>query len=108
MNKYRNVKTQIDGITFDSRKEAARYCELKIMERAGLIRNLQLQPKFEIQPSYIKSGKKVRAIIYIADFSYRQKNGKLIVEDVKGKRTKEYLLKKKLVEYRYDFEITEV
>lgn len=107
MNKYYNVKTTIDGITFDSKKEAARFCELRLLERAKAISDLQLQPKFEIQPEYIKNGKKVRAIYYIADFSYKE-NGRLVVEDVKGKRTKEYLLKKKLVEYRYDFTIKEI
>ena len=108
MSKYHNIKTTIDGITFDSKKEAARFCELRLMERAKLIRDLKLQPRFEIQPSYIKNGRKVRAIEYIADFSYYNESGKFIVEDVKGKRTKDYLLKKKLIEYRYDFEITEV
>ena len=107
MNKYYNVKTTIDGITFDSKKEAARYCELKLLEQGKVISDLQLQPKFEIQPEYIKNGKKVRPIEYIADFSYKE-NGRFIVEDVKGKRTKEYLLKKKLVEYKYDFTIKEI
>jgi hypothetical protein len=108
MNKYHNVKTTIDGITFDSKKEAVRFCELRLLERAGEISGLQLQPKFLIQEAYIKNGRKVQAIYYIADFSYREKNGRFVVEDVKGQRTHDYLLKKKLIEYRYDFEITEV
>lgn len=107
MSKYYNVKTTIDGITFDSKKEAARYCELKLLEQGKVITDLQLQPKFEIQPGYIKNGRKVKPVYYIADFSYKE-NGRLIVEDVKGKRTKEYLLKKKLVEYKYPFEIKEI
>ncbi|MBN1114444.1 MAG: DUF1064 domain-containing protein, partial [Oligoflexia bacterium] len=60
-NKYKNVKTTVDGITFDSKKEADRYSELKLLERAGKIKDLILQPKFEIIPAYEKDGKKVRA-----------------------------------------------
>ena len=100
--KYHNKETVVDGITFDSRLEAARYRELKLMERAGAIQALTLQPEFELQPPFKKNGKTYRRIVYKADFSYYSvKEGKVIVEDTKGYVTKEYALKKKLFEYRY-------
>lgn len=98
--KYRNKKTTIDGITFSSKGEANRYCELKLLERAGLISDLQLQPKFELQPKFKKDGKTIRAINYIADFQYVE-NGQIVVEDFKGVITKEFSIKKKMFEYRY-------
>ena len=108
MNKYGNHKTTIDGITFDSKHEAERYCELKMLERGKQIYDLKLQPRFEIQPSYKKNGKTVRAVEYVADFSYYDKTGRFIVEDAKGMKTDVYRLKKKLIEFRYDFTIEEV
>ena len=102
MSKYKSKKMVIDGITFDSKKEAYRYCELKLLEKAGKIKDLELQHKFELQPSFKKNGRTIRAVYYIADFTYfdleRMKN---VVEDVKGFRTKEYLLKKKMFEYKF-------
>jgi hypothetical protein len=100
MNKYRNVKTTVDGIKFDSQAEANRYCELKLLERAGRIKDLKLQPKFPILPGYDKNGKKIRPIYYIGDFAYIE-NGNKVVEDVKGMETKEFKLKKKMFEYQY-------
>ena len=101
MNKYRNTKTIVDNIKFDSKAEAKRYIELKLLERAGEISDLKLQPKFVLQDKYKNNkGQTVRAITYKADFSYME-NGKLIVEDVKGMETKEFKLKKKLLEYKY-------
>ena len=107
MSKYRNIKTTIDGITFDSRKEADRYCELKLLQRAGAITDLKLQVPFELQPAFTVNGKKIRAIYYIADFMYCQ-NGVYVVEDVKGRKTKEYMLKRKMYAYKYKDEIREV
>ena len=99
-SKYGSAKTVVDGITFDSRKEARRYAELKILEKAGRIEDLRLQPEFEIAPNYKKNGHTIRRTTYRADFQYydvdRQKT---IVEDVKGYKTETYKLKKKLVEY---------
>lgn len=100
-NKYRNKRTTINGITFASKGEANRYQELKLLERAGEISNLKLQPKFELQPKFRKNGKTHRAINYIADFQYVE-NGQTVVEDFKGFETKEFLIKKKLFEYKYD------
>lgn len=107
--KYHNKKIVIDGIKFDSIREGKRYQELKLLERAGIIDNLELQKEFELQPSYKKNGKTVRKISYLADFCYYE-NGKYIVEDVKSKATskdKTYRIKKKIFEYKYDFEIKE-
>ena len=107
MSKYYSVKTTIDGIPFDSKKEANRYCELKLLERAGEISGLELQPTFELQPKYKINGRNVRSLTYRADFAYLEK-GQRVVEDVKGFRTEVYRLKKKLFEYKYGIEIREV
>tara|TARA_R110000823_G_scaffold192267_1_gene323913 strand:+ start:297 stop:623 length:327 start_codon:yes stop_codon:yes gene_type:complete len=90
-NKYKNIPTIVDDIRFASKKEAARYVELKLLEKNNVIRNLELQPRFPC----IINGKKVCS--YIADFRYFSNNS-TIVEDVKGKKTDIYKLKKKLVE----------
>ena len=110
MNKYRNKKITIDGITFDSIKEGGRYRVLKLLVKAKEIKNLELQKKFELQPSYTNAnGKHIRAINYLADFYYYDnKLGCYVVEDVKGFRTKEYLLKKKMFEYKYNAIIKEL
>ena len=102
MSKYHSKKTTIYGITFDSKREADRFCELRLLEMAGKIRELKRQVQFVLQPSFKKNGKTIRAITYIADFEYYDlEQGKYIVEDVKGYKTKEYQLKKKMFEYHY-------
>lgn len=106
-NKYHNKKVEYDGIKFDSEKEKNRYIGLKQLERLGVIQNLQRQVKYLLQPSFKLNGKTIRSITYIADFVYIQDN-KEIIEDVKGMKTKEYLLKKKLFEYKYQKEIKEI
>lgn len=101
-NKYHNKKVFYDGYWFDSEKEKKHYVLLKLLENNGMIRDLQLQVKFELQPSFEKNGVKYKAINYIADFVYFDVSAqKKVVVDVKGYRTKEYLLKKKLFEYKY-------
>lgn len=100
MNKYRNKKIQIDMYVFDSIAESKRYKELVLLQRAGKIRELQLQPKFLLQESFRKNGKTYRKIEYIADFMYEE-NNKIIVEDVKGKETEVFKLKRKLFEKKY-------
>ena len=111
-NKYHNQKTVVDGIKFDSKLEATRYCQLKILQRAGEIKALQIQVPYVLIPGYIKNGKKVRPLKYLADFTYYDcKKEKLIIEDVKSTttKTKEYKIKKKLFEWRFpDLEITEI
>lgn len=110
MSKYRSTKAMIDDIVFDSIREGNRYRELKLLERAGKIKDLSLQHKFELQPSFKKNGKTFRAINYIADFVYFDlERMRIVVEDVKGFKTKEYLLKKKLFEFKYpELTITEI
>lgn len=106
--KYHAKKTELDGITFDSKKEANRYAELKLLERSGAIHNLQRQVRYELIPAQKKDGKTVeRACHYIADFVYEE-NGKTVVEDVKGYRTKEYVLKRKLMLQVHGIEVREV
>jgi hypothetical protein len=90
-SKFKAVKTVLDGITFASKKEAKRYTELKLLERAGEISRLELQPRYDI----IING--VKVCTYVADFSYFDKSSR-VVEDVKGMKTPVYRLKKKLVE----------
>ncbi|MGI6579919.1 MAG: DUF1064 domain-containing protein [Saccharofermentanales bacterium] len=109
-HKYNAKKTVIDEITFDSKAEAKRYAELKLLERAGEIKHLKLQPRYLLQESYKKNGKTIRKIEYVADFEYVDMRSKIVViEDVKGVRTPVYKLKKKIFEYKYpNFEITEV
>ena len=106
--KYLSKKTIIDGIKFDSKKEGLHYLELKKLQEQGKISNLELQPPFLLQEGFTRDKKKYRPITYIADFRYIE-DGKVIVEDVKGFKTPEYKLKKKLLLYKYnDFEFREV
>ena len=101
-NKYGNKKVVVDGYTFDSKKEARRYGELKLMERAGKIKDLELQPKFELIPTIRTEDETLRKVSYIADFKYIDlESGKVIVEDVKGFKTDVYLLKKRLFLQKY-------
>ena len=101
-SKFNARKTVVDGITFDSKREAKRYQELKLMERAGVIKDLQRQVRYELVPAFDVDGKHYRPAAYIADFVYTDvKTGKEIVEDVKGMKTPVYLIKRKLVAYRY-------
>lgn len=99
-SKYKNKKTQVDMYVFDSAKEAQRYRELKLLERAGEISNLELQPRFLLQESFKKNGKTYRKIEYVADFKYTE-NGKTIVEDVKGLQTDVFKIKHKMFEKKY-------
>ena len=85
MNKYHNKKTVVDNIKFDSKLEANRYSELKLLEKAGQIFDLKLQPRFLLQPSFKYKGKTHRKIEYVADFEYIE-NGQVVVEDVKRNR----------------------
>jgi hypothetical protein len=107
-HKYRAVPTVIDGIRFASKKEAARYCDLKLLEKAGEIRELELQPRFPLYVCKRQNGELHKVCDYVADFRYRQgPRGILVIEDVKGMRTPTYRLKRKMVEAQYGFEIME-
>lgn len=122
--KYGNTKITVDGIQFDSKREAARYQELKLLELAGVISFLQRQTKFQLIPDqhapsnavYTKGPRKGQRkpgklleheCSYIADFCYIQ-NGETVVEDAKGYRTEVYRIKKKLMLERYGIQIREV
>lgn len=117
--KYHNKRTTVDGITFDSLKEAKRWKELSLMETSGAIQDLQRQVKFVLIPAQrepdtigkkggIHKGKLIeRECSYIADFMYRE-NGKIVVEDTKGMKTKDYIIKRKLMLYSYGIRIKEV
>ena len=108
-SKYKNKKVIYDGIKFDSEKEGAYYLKLKTLENFGQIKDLELQKEFELQPGFKLNGKTYRKITYKADFCYISvSDNKLHVVDVKGFKTKEYLLKKKMLAYKYNIEIEEV
>lgn len=106
MSKYHNIKTELDGHIFDSKKEAGRYQQLKLLVKAGEIMDLKLQVKMP----FFMNGEKV--FNYIADFAYFDiKKKKLVIEDVKSEVTKKlplYRLKKKIIEAKYNVTITEV
>lgn len=118
MAKYGNKKIVRDGMTFDSLKEYRRFCELSLLERAGKITELERQVKFILIPAQrepdtigkrggVKQGKLMeRECSYVADFTY-WKNGKWIVEDTKGMRTKDYIIKRKLMLYIHGVRIKE-
>ena len=99
--KYRNRKTSIDGRTFDSKLEAARYVELKRLQEGGIISGLRCQVPFalEINGNLICK--------YVCDFRYVDIDGKTVTEDAKGMRTREYTLKKKLMKAIHGIEIRE-
>ena len=100
-HKYNAKKVTIDGVTFDSKREARRYLELKQLSAAGEIHGLELQPQFELQEKFTDMhGKKHQAINYVADFRYVE-NGHIIIEDVKGVETAVFKIKKKLLLFKY-------
>ena len=108
--KYRNRKTTVDGITFDSKLEAKRYIELKLLEKAGQIKDLQMQVRYTLIPSQ-KLGNRVveRAVTYVADFVYVDlQSGETVVEDTKGMKTKDYILKRKMMLYFHRIRIKEI
>lgn len=105
MSKYRAIPTVVDGVRFASKAEAKRYGELKLLERAGQVRGLLLQPAFVLHA--VREGRLVAVGKYVADFAY-QKDGALVYEDVKGMRTPLYRWKKKHVEAEYGIQIQEI
>lgn len=121
--KYGNKKVSIGDIVFDSRKEAKRYQELVLLEKAGEISELETQKPFELIPAayetyerYGKNGKRLtdgkrcieKACVYKADFVYKDKDGNTVIEDTKGMRTKDYIIKRKLMLSIYGIRIKEV
>lgn len=109
MTKYHSRKVTRDGEVFDSRKELHRYQELKLLEKAGKIADLQRQVKYVLLPTQRVDGKVVeRPVCYYADFVYKDGTGKEHVEDTKGFRTKDYILKRKMMLYFYRVRVEEV
>lgn len=107
MSKYGNKKYTVNGIEFDSQKEAKRYAVLRLLERGGVISNLQLQVPYTLIEAQYEDGKCVeRACKYVADFVYTE-GGKTVVEDCKGYRTEVYKIKRKLMRERYGIAIRE-
>jgi hypothetical protein len=102
-NKYRNAPTAVDGITFASKREAGRYCDLRLLEKYGAITNLELQKRFEI----VRRSRYGKALFYVCDFCYI-KDGQTVVEDAKGVRTAVYRLKKRLMQERNGITVQEV
>lgn len=100
-NKYNNQKTIVDGIEFDSKKEADYYIYLKLLKKAGEIRDIGLQQRFVLQPGFEKNGVKYQPITYIADFVITNNDGTTEVVDVKGVETQVFKIKQKLFEYMY-------
>lgn len=111
VSKYRAIKTTVDGVTFDSKAEARRYSDLKLLERIGNISKLELQPEFPLaigdKPVLIRSAgfPNGRRAKYIADFGYVDHCGARIIEDVKGMDTPESRLKRAIVEAQYGIRI---
>lgn len=121
-NKYQAIKTTVNGIEFDSRKEGRRYQDLLLLQRTGVIKKLERQVKFVLIPAQyettirygkkgqrLKDGQKLleKECSYYADFVYEE-NGKKIVEDTKGVKTKDYIIKRKLMLYIHGIRIREV
>lgn len=122
-SKYGNKKAAVDGVFFDSKKEARRYAELKMLQKAGKISELELQlpfvlipAQYEYVPRYGKNGKRLkdakicieRSCIYKADFAYKDEDGNIVVEDTKGMRTTDYIIKRKLMLFLYGIRIKEI
>lgn len=107
--KYGNQKTEFEGLSFDSKHEFERWVDLRLLEKAGEIQNLRRQVKFELLPAQRGELRTERGVSYIADFVYEQ-DGKTVVEDAKSKatRTPEYIIKRKLMRWRYGIEVKEV
>ena len=119
MSKYRSRKITVDGVTYDSKKEYRRWKELCLLQKAGKITDLERQVPFELIPAQrepdtvgirggIRKGRVIEyAVKYVADFVYYE-NGKKVVEDTKGFKTKDYIIKRKLMLSVYGIRIKEI
>lgn len=123
MGKYGNENVEYEGMSFDSKRELKRWKELVLLQKAGKIRDLERQVKFELIPTqwatekqYGARGKEIKpkvyaeekAVSYYADFAYHTDTGEYVVEDAKGHRTQAYILKRKLMLYVHGIRIREV
>ena len=100
--KYGNRKVEVDGFLFDSKREANRYSELRLMQMAGVITELECQPRFDLYVNDAYLG------FYRGDFRYVDRKGNIVVEDVKGVRTPVYRLKKKLMKAIHSIDVVEI
>lgn len=119
-SKYHAKKCSYDGQTFDSKRERDRYCELRLMQMAGKISELRCQVPFRVIPEQRlpdtlgpRGGRRrgrvlEKACDYVADFVYLDESGRTVVEDAKGCRTKDYIIKRKLMLYVHGIRIQEV
>ena len=119
-SKYGSKKTVVNGIEFASKREAKRYSELIILQKAGAITDLQTQVKFVLVPTQrepdtigkrggVKPGKVIEhEVSYLADFVYKNSSGETVVEDTKGFQTKDYIIKRKLMLYVHKIRIIEI
>lgn len=119
MSKYHSKKVIVNGVTYDSQREYRRFCELSLLQRAGAITELQRQVEFELIPAQrepdtvgvrggIRKGRVIEyAVKYVADFVYYE-NGKKVVEDTKGFKTKDYIIKRKLMLWVHGIRIREI
>lgn len=105
-SKYGNKKTIVNGITFDSEMEARYYQQLVCLKQGKAIKDFKLQPRFVLLDAFEKDGVKYRKIEYVADFEVHNLDGTIEIIDVKGKETKEFLIKKKLFHARYDHKLS--
>lgn len=110
MTKYNSKKITVDGVKFDSKREYKRWCELQVLERAGKIADLDRQVKFELIPSQRVDGKVVeRPVYYVADFVYVDTaTSKKVAEDSKGFKTRDYVIKRKLMLWVHGLHVKEV
>ncbi len=110
-NKYHAVKVEVDGTVYASQSESRRAKELHLLERHGLVRNLREQVPYELIPAGVGKYRKERSVVYKADFVYEvcQPDGtwKQVVEDTKGAKTKEYIIKRKLMLYIHGISVKE-
>lgn len=119
-SKYRSKKITVNGETFDSHHEYERFCELQLLQRAGKVKDIQRQVKFVLIPTQrepdtigVRGGVKKGEVIekecaYLADFTYYTDTGDYVVEDTKGVRTKDYIIKRKLMLYVHGIRIQEI
>ena len=120
MSKYYSKKVEVGGEVFDSRKEYRRFCELLLLQKAGAITELKRQVEYKLIPAQrepdtvgvrggVKKGRVIeQAVKYVADFVYKDKDGKLVVEDTKGFKTKDYIIKRKLMLYIHKIRVKEI
>lgn len=107
-SKYGNKKTEVDGLVFDSKREAKHWLELKAMQQRGEIFDLRRQVKFELIPAVRLDGRMRPATKYVADFVYTDKDGNKVVADSKGCKTPEYQMKRKMMAAFHGIEVKEL